>query len=54
MGYIISIPDDLLSFSDEARPRYESLSGDIILDIDIYYLDPLVVNFPPYFTSIIF
>ena len=46
MGYIISIPDDLLSFSDEARPRYESLSGDIILDIDIYYLDPKHLALP--------
>lgn len=46
LGYVISIPSDLLSFSDEARPRYESLSGDIILDIDVYYLDPKHLALP--------
>lgn len=45
-GFIVNIPNDLMSFSREALPMYISEDGDMILDAEVLYLNSRQLALP--------
>jgi hypothetical protein len=45
-GYLMTLPHDLLSFSDEGRNEFYNLDGDLLIDPDLLYINSKTLALP--------